>query len=162
MFPEENWLEKNLSNLVVNLCGRLRSRKIEERQHARDVLCEMATLLGPDYFAYTLSILEGGLQRGYQLHILLFTVNAIVSALIKSKEEKSQEEEDPLVFDTSMDKILTMIESELFGNLLEEKKVAALVRATAEAKKVISYGLLVSNRIRSLDIPNSGLSFRFL
>ena len=155
MFPEENWLEKNLSNLVVNLCGRLRSRKIEERQHARDVLCEMATLLGPDYFAYTLSILEGGLQRGYQLHILLFTVNAIVSALIKSKEEKSQEEEeeDPLVFDTSMDKILTMIESELFGNLLEEKKVAALVRATAEAKKVISYGLLVSNRIPSLEIP---------
>ena len=60
--------------------------------------------------------------------------------MIKSKED----DQDPLVFDTSVDKILTMVESELFGNLLEEKKVAALVRATAEAKKVISYGLLVS------------------
>ena len=62
MFPEEKWLEKNLPNLIVNLCGRLRSRKIEERTHARDVLCEMSVLLGQNYFAYILSILEGGLQ----------------------------------------------------------------------------------------------------
>ena len=97
-------------------------------------------------------------QRGYQLHILLFTVNSIVSALInatsgpgktdslsKEVQEESGEtsnQTQTLLFDTSMDKILTMIESELFGNLLEEKKIAALVKATAEAKKIISYGLL--------------------
>ena len=90
MFPNEGWLEKHLPNLVVNLCSRLRSRKIEERQHARDILCQIATLLGPNYFAYILSILEGSLQRGYQLHILLFTINALVNALVVQEEDDSK------------------------------------------------------------------------
>ena len=126
-------------------------------------------------------------QRGYQLHILLFTVNSIVSALINatrgpgktesvSKEVKDESGEtsnqtQTLLFDTSMDKILTMIESELFGNLLEEKKIAALVKATAEAKKIISYGLLERlgahiSKSMVVDVVNHlirfGLQYQFL
>jgi len=50
---------------------KLRSKFIEDRKLARDILSEIATLLGPNYFPYMLSILEGSLQRGYQLHILV-------------------------------------------------------------------------------------------
>ena len=80
IFPQD-WLKSNLSMLVINLASKLRSRKHEERKAARDVLCEMATLLGSNYFHFIFSILEGNLQRGYQLHILLYTINAIVNAM---------------------------------------------------------------------------------
>ena len=65
-----------------------------------------------------------------------------LSKEVQEESGESSNQTQSLLFDTSMDKILTMIESELFGNLLEEKKIAALVKATAEAKKIISYGLL--------------------
>ena len=141
LFPEEKWLEKRLPNLVVNVCARLRSRKIEERQHARDVLCEMAGLLGAKYFPYILSILEGSLQRGYQLHILLFTVNAVVNAVVNALVN-AETPSKGVLFDSSVGKMLVWIESELFGNLLEEKRIAALVRQTQEARKTISFNLL--------------------
>ena len=35
-----------------------------------------------------------------------------------------------------------MVNDELFSNLMEEKKVAALVKKTAEAKKTVSYHML--------------------
>ena len=148
MFPED-WLKSNLSMLVINLSSKLRSRKIEERREARDVLCQMAKLLGPKHFNLIFSILEGNLQRGYQLHILLFTINAVMNAMTEDLnnqeiEEISIAETNSMVgaFDNSLNKIMRLIGDELFGNLLEEKRVAALVKKTPEASKVTSYGLL--------------------
>ena len=114
IFPQD-WLKSKLSMLVINLSSKLRSRKIEERTAARDVLCEIAKLLGPNYFNFIFSILEGNLQRGYQLHILLFTVNAVMNAMTGDVDnqvaEKSLENEaSPMVgsFDSSVEKIMGM------------------------------------------------------
>ncbi len=72
---------KNEFSGLKNLCyfqRKLRSRFIEDRKLARDILCEIAALLGPNYFSYILSVLEGALQRGYQLHILvIFCLNIV-------------------------------------------------------------------------------------
>jgi len=50
---------------------KLRNRFIEDRNLARDILKEMCSLLGPKYFSFLLSVLEGTLERGYQVHILV-------------------------------------------------------------------------------------------
>lgn len=54
---------------------KLRNRFIEDRKLARDILSEMCTLLGPKYFSFLLSVLEGTLQRGYQVHILVSSLS---------------------------------------------------------------------------------------
>ena len=148
VFPDD-WIKSNLSMLIVNLASKLRSRKIEERTAARDVLCEIAKLLGRNYFHFIFSILEGNLQRGYQLHILLFTVNAIMNSmtegcLIPSAKESNENCTNEMIgaFNESLDKIMHLIGNELFGNILEEKRVAALVKKTPEASKTVSFGLL--------------------
>merc|ERR1719412_900957 len=46
------------------------------------------------------------------------------------------------VFDDSLNKIMNLIGNELFGNILEEKRVAALVKKTPEASKTVSFALL--------------------
>ena len=37
---------------------------------------------------------------------------------------------------------MDMVNDELFSNLMEEKKVAAIVKKTPEASKTVSYGML--------------------
>ena len=44
--------------------------------------------------------------------------------------------------DLVVEPVLEMVNDELFSNLMEEKKVAALVKKTAEAKKTVSYHML--------------------
>ena len=146
IYPD-NWLKSNLSLLVINLTSKLRSRKIEERTAARDVLCQIVKLLGPNYFQFIFSILEGNLQRGYQLHILLFTTNSVMNAITEgatNPTEKSATDKNDMVgaFDSSLHKLMALIGNEMFGNILEEKRVAALVKKTPEAAKTISFGLL--------------------
>jgi hypothetical protein len=148
IFPDD-WIKSNLSMIIINLSSKLRSRKIEERTAARDVLCQIAKLLGRNYFHFIFSILEGNLQRGYQLHILLFTLNAIMNVMTEGcyidTTEKSQENgtsEMIGVFNDSLDKIMNLVGNELFGNILEEKRVAALVKKTPEASKTVSFGVL--------------------
>ena len=145
MDADNKWLKSNLSMLLINLASRLRSRKIEERTASRDVLCQMAKLLGSNYFHFIFSILEGNLQRGYQLHILLFTINAVMNSMTEDVEHQSIEtfSSDRIgAFDDSLPKLMDLIGNELFGNILEEKRVAALVKKTPEASKTISFGLL--------------------
>ena len=82
-----------------------------------------------------ISILKAQLQRGYQVHILVYTTHSILSAIIAKCEPNE-------AIDVVVEPILEMVNNELFSNLMEEKKVAALVKKTAEAKKTVSYHML--------------------
>ena len=44
--------------------------------------------------------------------------------------------------DEAIGPIMEMVNDELFSNLMEEKKVAAIVKKTAEASKTVSYNML--------------------
>ena len=57
LLPEEE-LNTHISTLIVTVASTLKSRKLEERQLARGILCEMATVLGPMYFPHMISILK--------------------------------------------------------------------------------------------------------
>lgn len=145
---DETGLTSCLSKMLVTLSVRLKSRRWEDRKGARDVLCEVAALLGPDYFPAILSNLEGSLQRGYQVHVLLFTVNAVMDAMAPRHFRSC--------FDGSVERLLDLVGNELFGSntrsaaisrkgaqtMAEEKKVKAIVGKTPEAAKTVSYPLL--------------------
>ena len=143
LLPEEE-LNAHISTLIVTVASQLKSRKLEERQLARGILCEMAAVLGPPYFPHIISVLKAQLQRGYQVHILVYSTHAILSHLL-AKEQNCLHDNGAL--DVAIDPIMHMVNDELFANLMEEKKVAALVKKTAEAKKTVSHHMLVSTII---------------
>ena len=126
-----------------------------------------------------ISILKAQLQRGYQVHILVYTTHAILSMVVNkcppnegiyllliSRVFKKKENKNIFVIileyiilisrvfsfllllppneaiDLVVEPVLEMVNDELFSNLMEEKKVAALVKKTAEAKKTVSYHML--------------------
>ena len=82
-----------------------------------------------------ISILKAQLQRGYQVHILVYTTHAILSTVVNKCPPNE-------AIDVVVEPVLEMVNNELFSNLMEEKKVAALVKKTAEAKKTVSYHML--------------------
>ena len=99
----------------------------------------MAAVLGPSYFPHIISVLKAQLQRGYQVHILVYSTHAILSHLLANTDQSLQDG----ALDVAIDPIMHMVNDELFANLMEEKKVAALVKKTAEAKKTVSHHMLV-------------------
>lgn len=132
LYPKK--LNSFISTLFVQVARKLRSRLIEDRKLARDILGEMVQILGPNYFQFLLSVLEGSLQRGYQVHILVFSINTVMNAM--------ESQTFPGCYDSSVPKILEFVSKELFGSLVEEKKVAAIVKKTPEAAKVVGYSIL--------------------
>ena len=102
----------------------------------------MAAVLGPEYFPHMIGVLKAQLQRGYQVHILVYSTHAILSHLLANTDQSLQDG----ALDVAIDPIMHMVNDELFANLMEEKKVAALVKKTAEAKKTVSHHMLVRFR----------------
>ncbi len=132
-------LNNHVSTLIVSVASVLRSRKREEREPARKILCEMAALLGPYYLPHIIGVLKAQLQRGYQLHVLVFSTHAVLSHVLS---KFSGREEDVKALDLSIQPVMAMVNDELFANLNEEKKVAALLKKTMEANKTVSFNML--------------------
>ena len=73
-------LKDRLPAVLTDVCNILRSRSQESRDLTRKTLVEISTLIGPRYFGFVLKELRSALGRGYQLHVLSFTVHAILVA----------------------------------------------------------------------------------
>ncbi|EEB05376.2 U3 snoRNP protein Utp20 [Schizosaccharomyces japonicus yFS275] len=67
-----------LPPVLTDICHILRSRSQDSRDETRKVLSAIALYLGPSYFSFILKELKGSLQRGYQLHVLGYTVHSLL------------------------------------------------------------------------------------
>jgi U3 small nucleolar RNA-associated protein 20 len=73
--------DMQLTRLLMAVCVALRSRDSTAREGARGVYCQMLTDLGPDYLPTFLHQLCAALKEGYQLHVRLFTLHAMLRTL---------------------------------------------------------------------------------
>lgn len=64
--------------LLMNLSSILRSFAQSVRDQARQALCNITALMGGEVFPTVIKELRSALQRGPQLHVLAFTVHAIL------------------------------------------------------------------------------------
>ncbi|XP_063423263.1 small subunit processome component 20 homolog isoform X1 [Mytilus trossulus] len=124
-------LEQSLPGILLKVCNFLKSRAKDIRVTARDTLVKISLSLGPRYFPYILSELRGALRRGYQLHVLGFTLHALLrnmSTVIKPGE-----------LDFCRASLQQVFHEELFGMVAEEKNVDAIKGKVFEAKTMKSY-----------------------
>ncbi|XP_070785368.1 small subunit processome component 20 homolog isoform X2 [Enoplosus armatus] len=130
-------MEANLPSILIKVCVLLRNRFQEIRDVARGTLVKIIETLGQRYLQYLLREMQGVLVKGYQVHVLTFTVYQLLSVL--SPTLKSGD------LDPCMNMLIDIFNNELFGAVAEEKEVKGIVSKLMEArhsKSMDSYELL--------------------
>ncbi|KAF7667571.1 hypothetical protein LDENG_00057170 [Lucifuga dentata] len=130
-------MDANLPGILIKVCVLLKNRFQEIRDVARGTLVKIIETLGCRYLQYLLREMQGILVKGYQVHVLTFTVYQLLSAL--SPNLKSGD------LDPCMNLLIDIFNNELFGAVAEEKEVKGIVSKLMEArhsKSMDSYKLL--------------------
>jgi U3 small nucleolar RNA-associated protein 20 len=130
LLPEEE-VGSRLTTILTDVCHVLRSRSQEARDQTRRTLATILGLLGPNYLGFILKELRSALQRGYQLHVLSFTVHSLLVNVI----EVSQ----PGDLDHCLPDLVAVIMDDIFGITGQEKDAEEYKSGMKEIKSSKSF-----------------------
>lgn len=139
--------ESLIPAVLTNICNILRSKAQESRDLTRNTLAEIATLIGPAYFGFIIMELRNALSRGYQLHVLSFTLHSLLvstSSIFKSGD-----------LSYCLAQIVAVITEDIFGSIGQEKDSEEYVSRMREVKSNKSYDSmeLVASVAQIRDLP---------
>ncbi|KAF2722375.1 hypothetical protein K431DRAFT_319779 [Polychaeton citri CBS 116435] len=132
--PDENDFATRLAPALTDLCHVLRSRAIEARDQTRKALTSIVSLVGPTYFGYVLKELRSSLQRGYQLHVLSFTVHSLLVNCADAFK--------PGDLDEVLPELVTVVMDDTFGVTSQEKEAEEYKTSMKEIKSNKSFDTL--------------------
>nr|XP_033808420.1 small subunit processome component 20 homolog [Geotrypetes seraphini] len=124
-------MEAHLPSILLKICTLLRNRAQEIRDIARNTLMKIMETLGARYLQYLLKEMRTVLVKGYQVHVLTFTVNLLLKGLISHLKSGD--------LDACLDILVEVFNHELFGDIAEEKEVKGIVSKVMEARSSKSY-----------------------
>jgi len=124
-------LKDHLPSILTDICNILRSRAQESRDLTRRTLVEISTLIGPSCFGFVLKELRSSLARGYQLHVLSYTVHSILVA--------TAEIFLPGELDYCLPQIVSVIMDDTFGAIGQEKEAEEYISKMREVKSSKSF-----------------------
>lgn len=124
-------LKDHLPSILTDTCNILRSRAQESRDLTRRTLVEISTLIGPSCFGFVLKELRSSLARGYQLHVLSYTLHAILVA--------TAEIYLPGELDYCLPQIVSVIMDDIFGAIGQEKDAEEYISKMREVKSSKSF-----------------------
>jgi U3 small nucleolar RNA-associated protein 20 len=127
--PQE--IEARLPAVLLDICHILKSKSQEGRDMARHTLAEIASLTGSSYLGFILKALRTALQRGYQLHVLSFTLHYI---LVKMADQLK-----PGDIDYCLTHIVDVIMDDTFGVTGQEKDAEEYISKMKEVKSSKSF-----------------------
>lgn len=127
----EHALHLHLPGLLLRVCHTLRSRAREVRDAARDTLAKITITLGTQYFPFVLKELRSSLTRGYQLHVLGFTIHTLLD---KMSDNLAAGE-----LDACLQGLVEVLVEDLFGEVAKEREVEKIVNKLHEAKTCKSF-----------------------
>ncbi|TPX64406.1 hypothetical protein SpCBS45565_g05899 [Spizellomyces sp. 'palustris'] len=128
--PEKS-IQIQLPKLITTLCQFLRCRGQDARDRTRDTLVKIAEVLGAEYLPFILKELEGALTRGYQLHVLGFTVHSLVSNMVPTVAAGQ--------LDACVGNLIRICMADIFGDVGAEREVEELRGKMREIKVTKSF-----------------------
>ncbi|XP_078430936.1 ARM repeat superfamily protein isoform X2 [Wolffia australiana] len=138
LLPEEV-LESQLQSIVRRICNFLKNRLESIRDEARSVLAASLNVLGIGFLPYIVKVLQSTLKRGFEMQVLGYTVNFILSQV-------------PLQYtvgalDTCTDEIISIAENDILGRVSEEEtaKTASRMKEARKKKSFETIKLLSQN-----------------
>ncbi|XP_008062889.1 small subunit processome component 20 homolog [Carlito syrichta] len=124
-------MEANLPSILLKVCALLKNRAQEIRDIARSTLAKIIEDLGVHFLQYVLKELQTTLVRGYQVHVLTFTVHKLLQGLTSKLHVGD--------LDSCVDILIEIFNRELFGAIAEEKEVKQILSKVMEARRSKSY-----------------------
>ncbi|KAI9767424.1 MAG: U3 snoRNP protein [Geoglossum simile] len=124
-------LSDRLPPVLTDVCHILRSRAQESRDATRKTLAEISTILGPTCLGFILKELRGALARGYQLHVLSYTIHSILVETSPSYV--------PGDLDYCTPQIVAVIMDDIFGGTGQEKDAEDYISKMKEVKSSKSF-----------------------
>ncbi|KAH0829854.1 HEAT repeat containing protein [Fonsecaea pedrosoi] len=132
------------SPIILDIAQILRSRSQESRDAARKALCEIVLLLGPTSLQFVLREMRTALTKGYQLHVVSYTLHAILVALVPQIEHGA--------LDYCCEELVSVIMDDIFGAVGQEKDNQDYVSSMKEVKSSKSSDSM-ELLARSISIP---------
>ncbi|KAL1433656.1 hypothetical protein MTO96_012479 [Rhipicephalus appendiculatus] len=129
----DGMLQRHLPSVFLRICDFLKSRSRDVREAARGTLVKVMTSLGAPYLRYLFSQMRAVLKRGYQIHVLTYTVHAVLSAMSSGLVTGD--------LDACFEDIIEVCQAELFSDIAEEKEVAQIGSKVREAKATKSFAI---------------------
>ncbi|XP_012255555.2 small subunit processome component 20 homolog [Athalia rosae] len=129
----EGILEQNLPGVLMKLCTFLKSRLDSVRRVTRETMQKIMITLGPAYLHHLLTEMNGLLTKGFQVHVLVYTIHAVLVSLKPFFK--------PLDINQNLQSILSVCKVDLFGLTAEEKEIAGVVKNVSEAKVTKSFDI---------------------
>jgi U3 small nucleolar RNA-associated protein 20 len=106
-------LDAKLPSVLTDISHILRSKAWDSREMARDTLAKIARILGPERFGFVIKELRGALPRGYQLHVLSYTIHSLLVTVIPEFEQGD--------LDYCIPDLVGVIMDDIFGVTGQEK-----------------------------------------
>lgn len=124
-------IEGRLPGVLLDICHILKSRTQESRDQSRKTLSEIAVLTGPNYVGFILKALRTALQRGYQLHVLSYTLHYILVNLASQLK--------PGDLDYCVADIVDIVMDDTFGVTGQEKDAEEYISKMKEVRSSKSF-----------------------
>ncbi|TIB69218.1 hypothetical protein E3P77_00646 [Wallemia ichthyophaga] len=120
--------EMEVNRLITVLAQVFKSKDSDTRVLAREVLCRISTIVGPDYLPSIISALKEALTRGAQLHVLSYTVHSVIVHLIGSEAGRYDN------LDLVSQDIVSIITETIFGRSAKDAQNEEWKTQTKEVK----------------------------
>nr|GMD50529.1 small subunit processome component 20 homolog [Ipomoea batatas] len=127
-------MELQLPSIIHRISNFLKNRLESVRDEARSALAACLKELGLEYLQFIIKVLRGTLKRGFELHVLGYTLNFILTKFLQNPTS--------LNLDYCLEDLLSVAESDILGDVSEEKEVEKIASKMKETKKQKSYETL--------------------
>lgn len=146
LLPEHDFVAR-LAPTLTDISHILKSRDMEAREQTRRTFSIILTLVGPTYLSFMLKELRSALQKGYQLHVLSYTVHYLLVTNAGVFEPGS--------LDDCLPELTAIIMDDIFGVTGQEKDAEEYKSGMKEVKSSKSYDTMeIISRLTS--IPKLG------
>lgn len=127
-------MELHLPSIAHRISNFLKNRLESIRDEARTALAACLKELGLEYLQFIVKVLRATLKRGYELHVLGYTLNFILSKCLVNPISGK--------LDYCLEELLSVVENDIFGDVSEEKEVEKIASKMKETRKRKSFETL--------------------
>ncbi|KAL3724550.1 hypothetical protein ACJRO7_029686 [Eucalyptus globulus] len=127
-------LDSQLPTIIHHIVNLLKSRAESTRDEGRSALAACLKELGLEYLQFILNVLRATLKRGYELHVLGYTLNFILSKFLVHPSR--------MKLDYCLEDLLSIVKSDILGDVSEEKEVEKIASKMKETRKRKSFDTL--------------------
>ncbi|KAF6153049.1 hypothetical protein GIB67_034771 [Kingdonia uniflora] len=136
-------MESRLPSIIQHISNFLKNRHmLSIRDEARSALVKCLKELGLEYLKIIVEALRTTLKRGYELHVLGYTLNCILSKSLVSPSVTTGK------LDYCLEELLAIAVNDIMGEVAEEKdieKIASKLKETRKQKSFETLTLIAQN-----------------